>query len=247
MALCPQCDHSVLVHTLLTDNLAGYSCGKCLGTLVSLVAYRAWRERSARGRASGRRRPPNPTSSPPDSIGAKKCPKCRSLMSKYRIRSDKTNRLDYCPHCEEIWLDEGEWQLVEGLVASGEFTKVFTQAWQYAVRAGDDLRHGRAAAARVVRRRLRARGAVRRVVAVAAGEAGNPREARRDRRADAHNGKHCPGAHAPLRKTPAKWAAFSRTGSDTRLSSRRERPASTGARDPGGRLRALSRARCRLP
>ena len=31
-------------HTLLTDNLAAYSCGKCLGTLVSLVAYRAWRE-----------------------------------------------------------------------------------------------------------------------------------------------------------------------------------------------------------
>ena len=57
-------------------------------------------------------------------------------MSKYRIRSDKNNRLDYCPHCEEIWLDEGEWELVEGLVASGEFTKVFTQAWQYAVRAG---------------------------------------------------------------------------------------------------------------
>jgi Zn-finger nucleic acid-binding protein len=57
-------------------------------------------------------------------------------MSKYRIRSDKTNRLDYCPHCEEIWLDEGEWGLVEGLVASGDFTKVFTQAWQYAVRTG---------------------------------------------------------------------------------------------------------------
>jgi Zn-finger nucleic acid-binding protein len=135
MALCPQCDHSVLVHTLLTDNLAGYSCGNCLGTLVSLVAYRAWREHAARETLT-----PTPTAEPdldaPDSAGAKKCPKCRSLMSKYRIRSDKTNRLDYCPHCEEIWLDEGEWRLVEGLVASGEFTKVFTQAWQYAVRAG---------------------------------------------------------------------------------------------------------------
>jgi len=135
MALCPQCDHSILVHTLLTDNLAGYSCGNCLGTLVSLVAYRAWREHSAREALT-----PTPVAEPdvdpPDSIGAKKCPKCRSLMSKYRIRSDKTNRLDYCPHCEEIWLDEGEWRLVEGLIASGEFTKVFTQAWQYAVRAG---------------------------------------------------------------------------------------------------------------
>ena len=134
MALCPQCDHSILVHTLLTDNLAGYSCGKCLGTLLSLVAYRAWRERAARGALQ-----PTPTASieadAADSVGAKKCPKCRSLMSKYRINAAKTNRLDYCPHCEEIWLDDGEWQLIEGLVASGDFTRVFTQAWQYAVRA----------------------------------------------------------------------------------------------------------------
>jgi len=135
MALCPQCDHSILVHTLLTDDLAAYSCGKCLGTMVSLVAYRAWREKQARSAL-----PATPVAEadlePPDSIGAKKCPKCRSLMSKYRIRSDKTNRLDYCPHCEEIWLDDGEWQLVESLVMSGEFSKVFTQAWQYAMRAG---------------------------------------------------------------------------------------------------------------
>jgi Zn-finger nucleic acid-binding protein len=134
MALCPQCDHSVLVHTLLTDELAGYSCGKCLGTLVSLVAYRAWRERTA-----SRPQPAPPAVAdvtPPDSTGAKKCPKCRSIMSKYRISAERSNRLDYCPHCEEIWLDDGEWQLIESLVTSGEFTKVFTQAWQYAVRTG---------------------------------------------------------------------------------------------------------------
>ena len=135
MALCPQCVHSELVHTMLTEGLAAYSCGNCLGTLVSLVAYRAWRERTARDSS---RAPPTaePDATPSDSIGAKKCPKCRSVMLKYRITSDKSNRLDYCPHCEEIWLDDGEWELVESLVTAGDFTKVFTQAWQYAVRAG---------------------------------------------------------------------------------------------------------------
>ena len=134
MALCPQCEHSVLVHTLLTDELAGYSCGKCLGTLVSLVAYRAWRERAPRGAL---RSTPIavPDADAPDSVGAKKCPKCRSVMSKYRISAERTNRLDFCPHCEEIWLDDGEWELVEGLVEAGDFTRVFTQAWQYAVRS----------------------------------------------------------------------------------------------------------------
>ncbi len=95
-ALPGNATHSVLVHTLLTDNLAGYSCGMCLGTLVSLVAYRAWREHGARGPIKATA-VATPDIDPPDSIGAKKCPKCRSLMSKYRISSEKSNRLDYCP------------------------------------------------------------------------------------------------------------------------------------------------------
>ena len=135
MALCPQCDHSVLVHTLLTDNLAAYSCGKCLGTLVSLVSYRAWRDQHAHD-LPVISQTAEPEATPPDSIGAKKCPKCRSVMLKYRISSGKANRLDYCPHCEEIWLDDGEWEMVESLVTAGDFARVFTQAWQYAVRAG---------------------------------------------------------------------------------------------------------------
>jgi Zn-finger nucleic acid-binding protein len=134
MAQCPQCADSTLVHTLLADNLAAYSCGKCLGTLVSLVSYRAWRESSGRSQQPPAE-PAVAASEVADSTGAKKCPKCRSLMSKYRISAQKSNRLDYCAHCEEVWLDDGEWQLVESLIASGDFTRVFTQAWQYAIRS----------------------------------------------------------------------------------------------------------------
>lgn len=118
---------------MLAENLAAYGCGNCLGTLVSLVSYRAWRE-SAAGKLAKRDVPAaQPDVDPQDSVGAKNCPKCRSLMSKYRITAGKRNRLDYCPHCEEVWLDDGEWQLVESLVASGEFAKVFTQIWQHHV------------------------------------------------------------------------------------------------------------------
>jgi len=120
---------------MLNDKLAGYSCGNCLGTLVSLVAYRAWRDRAPPG-SLRTTTTAEADATPSDSIGAKECPKCRSVMLKYRITSEKTNRLDYCPHCEEIWLDDGEWELVESLVTAGDFAKVFTQAWQYAVRSG---------------------------------------------------------------------------------------------------------------
>jgi Zn-finger nucleic acid-binding protein len=118
---------------MLTENLAGHSCGKCLGTLVSLVAYRAWRDHAARATLADAGTATMEVEAP-DSIGAKKCPKCRSVMSKYRFSSAQANRLDYCPHCEEVWLDDGEWQLVESLVNTGELTRIFTQAWQYAIR-----------------------------------------------------------------------------------------------------------------
>ncbi len=138
MAQCPQCapmgNESTLVHAMLAEGLPAYSCGKCLGTLVSLVTYRAWRESAAGRHALRDFTAAAHEADAADSIAAKNCPKCRSLMSKYRFSAGKSNRLDYCPHCEEIWLDEGEWQLVESLVASGEFTKVFTQAWQFALR-----------------------------------------------------------------------------------------------------------------
>jgi Zn-finger nucleic acid-binding protein len=135
MAQCPQCADAPLVHTMLAENLAALSCGKCLGTLVSLVAYRAWREGTGRDRLPAAAPAVPDALDAADSVAAKKCPKCRSLMSKYRISAGKANRLDYCPHCDEVWLDDGEWQLVESLAQSGDFARVFTQAWQFAVRA----------------------------------------------------------------------------------------------------------------
>jgi hypothetical protein len=33
-----------------------------------------------------------------------------------------------------VWLDHGEWQLVEGLALSGDFARLFTQAWQNMVK-----------------------------------------------------------------------------------------------------------------
>ena len=150
MALCPQCDHSVLVHTLLTDNLAAYSCGKCLGHARQPGRLpRLARERRGPGGLTDT--PPAVADvDPPDSIGAKKCPKCRSLMSKYRINADKANRLDYCPHCEEIWLDDGEWQLVEGLVLAGDFTQRLHPGLAVRGARRRELGDGGAAPARVV-------------------------------------------------------------------------------------------------
>lgn len=132
MATCPECRKSGLKHTLLAEKLPAHGCDECGGVLLSLIAYRSWRESN----------PPRPDESPAtvdqvtveDTPNAKQCPKCQGIMTKYRIGPDVQNRLDYCARCEEIWLDDGEWDLVQNLAASGLLGRVFTQPWQNRIR-----------------------------------------------------------------------------------------------------------------
>lgn len=193
MAQCPQCADSTLVHAMLAENLAAYSCGRCMGTLVSLAAYRVWRENTGRDRL-----PATPTAvadfDAADSVGAKKCPKCRSLMSKYRITAGRSNRLDYCPHCDEVWLDDGEWQLVEALALSGDFTRVFTQAWQNLVSVGITE------TMEAERLRTLLGDELERVEEIRAWVQAHPQRLA----ILARLARQLPGARAPQRKTPAK-------------------------------------------
>ncbi|MEM7433482.1 MAG: hypothetical protein AAF351_16275, partial [Pseudomonadota bacterium] len=43
------------------------------------------------------------------------------------------NRIDYCAHCEDVWLDAGEWELIESVVGSTELANITSQPWQYRV------------------------------------------------------------------------------------------------------------------
>jgi len=134
MTNCPVCANAALVPTLLAEDLPAQGCADCHGVLLSLIAYRHWRERSGLVRAEAK-----PIAKPEEiqeSASALKCPKCRGLMTKYAIAPQLGNRLDYCAHCEEAWLDGGEWELVEELAKSGRLTEVFTQPWQRKIREG---------------------------------------------------------------------------------------------------------------
>lgn len=129
MATCPSCDKQELRHALLANNLAVLGCNHCKGALVSLVSYRHWIERN-----------PAQSSSTPSAVSADDsrhalvCPKCKSVMNKYLVSSAVPNRIDYCAHCEEIWLDNGEWQLVEDFARSGHLTTILTRPWQRRIR-----------------------------------------------------------------------------------------------------------------
>ena len=132
---CPNCREQILRPILLQPGLPANACPECSGVQLSLVAWRSWREENPYHAAGpAERSGPDEVS---DNRSALRCPKCTGIMTKYRIVADTRNQIDYCAHCEEIWLDRGEWALLARFEVSDQLTKVFTQPWQARVRSQD--------------------------------------------------------------------------------------------------------------
>ena len=129
---CPTCKDTVLKPTKIEHGLPVKGCAKCGGALISLLHYRDWREHDHFD--SMEKQELSSDIIMDDSKDALTCPICNRLMTKYRISSETSNRLDLCLNCDEAWLDNGEWTLLKSLEISDKLPKVFTDAWQYKLR-----------------------------------------------------------------------------------------------------------------
>ena len=129
---CPKCKSVDLAPTRLEPDLPAMGCQSCQGSLISLLYYRDWAERS--------REPLEideamlAVAEESDSRVAMTCPKCARLMTKYRIDGKQENRLDLCASCDEAWIDNGEWPLLKSLQLARDLPTVFTDAWQKRIR-----------------------------------------------------------------------------------------------------------------
>jgi Zn-finger nucleic acid-binding protein len=142
MSQCPICAASPLGPVRLGGaDLPALGCGACGGALLSLITYRDWRDRSGSDAptpiANGG--PDDGASDGVDEVrdtqGALRCPKCSGLMTKYRFSSEARNHIDLCAHCDEVWLDDGEWELLGRFALSAKLATIFTQPWQYRLRS----------------------------------------------------------------------------------------------------------------
>ncbi len=131
MATCPSCSGTEMRHTLVAGSLPANSCYRCKGVLVSLTSYRDWRERSGVSKRTSAEIEAD--SVVKDTKDALLCGKCRNVMTKFKVSADVDNRIDFCSSCDEVWLDSGEWELIEKFVGSGELSNITTQPWQYRV------------------------------------------------------------------------------------------------------------------
>lgn len=128
---CPLCHTDSLRPAKLEPDLSGYRCCSCKGFLLDLAAYRNW---------AGRHRQdenPQPIALAPaeDSKGALVCPKCSAIMMKYRISGEVDNRLDLCTACGQLWLDGGEWGLLQRLDLAASIPRLLSDSWQKRIRA----------------------------------------------------------------------------------------------------------------
>ena len=131
MKHCPNCHSMALKPCKIEYGLPGVSCTQCHGVLINLLSYRQWAESKVKEN-------PQPIT-PLDVIvdnnsKALQCPKCQHLMNKFRIATEVNNQVDVCLHCDEAWLDEGEWVLLKHLELQNKLATITTEPWQIRVK-----------------------------------------------------------------------------------------------------------------
>ena len=130
---CPRCKTPDLKPTMIDEQLPAMGCANCAGTLVSLLYYRHWAERT-KPSAPAAGEPKSAHVETSDTTTAIACPKCSRIMTKYRLTGCVANRVDLCGLCDEAWLDRGEWQLLDALQLSHKMPAIFTDEWQRQIR-----------------------------------------------------------------------------------------------------------------
>ena len=139
--LCCSCHTGTMLPTRIDQGPAGYLCNQCGGALLSIAPYLDWvRSQAASTDFNVDSRPVQSETvaefegAAHDTKRALGCPKCSRLMLRFNVLADKAHGLDFCFHCEEVWLDSGEWQYLKSLGLHTAITRISTDPYQRRLR-----------------------------------------------------------------------------------------------------------------
>jgi Zn-finger nucleic acid-binding protein len=129
---CPCAPKTAFDRCELTPGLLALRCPACQGVLLAMADYRRWRERQVLNSPAAEpiALPGQEKSSP-----ARACPLCQRVMARYRTGSAESFWLDYCPVCQLVWLDDGEWRQLEESGFAPHLDIILTERWQQRVKA----------------------------------------------------------------------------------------------------------------
>lgn len=124
---CPVCKKPSLQLITLEDNLPANQCSNCKGIWVSANQYLAWVQL---------RKEPLPAKPLDDAApqlrtdSLKLCPESGHIMKRFKVFPNVDFHLDRCGHCNGIWFDSSEWDMLAAHNMQDKVNQFFTAPWQ---------------------------------------------------------------------------------------------------------------------
>jgi Zn-finger nucleic acid-binding protein len=112
----------------LGEGLFALRCPDCRNVLVSLAEFWRWRARHV---PDWNEKMPEPVYSEGETASrARTCPVCQRIMTRYRTGGAKSFWIDHCAACELVWLDAGEWEVLEEEGLAPYLDTILDESWQ---------------------------------------------------------------------------------------------------------------------
>lgn len=129
---CPVCKADLLRQTTLASDLPAYECKNCHGVWLSSNEYLAWLK--THGPTLPEKPGDDSTIPTWDTQELKLCAECGRILSRFRILPNLKFYLDRCGHCNGVWFDKGEWDILVARNLQDKVNQFFTKPWQMRVR-----------------------------------------------------------------------------------------------------------------
>jgi Zn-finger nucleic acid-binding protein len=129
---CPICKTSLSYHTLLETQLPAYQCPTCEGIWISSNEYLRWLQAQPEDLPE---KPADNMNVPTwDTSQLKLCPGCGHFLMRYHVLPNVPFYLDRCGHCNGVWFDKNEWDVLVARNLHDNVNQFFTQPWQTKIR-----------------------------------------------------------------------------------------------------------------
>ncbi|MBT8045393.1 MAG: hypothetical protein KJO79_10620 [Verrucomicrobiae bacterium] len=134
----PVKSHLPLEPVTLDDALTAFRCPETGGHWIPLENYWDWKSTHPDGTSENDPSPEPPSGEFDDCV--KLCPVTGTIMTRYRVGVDIDFRVDRSI-TGGIWLDGGEWEVLQAGNLHRELHRIFTAPWQKAVRTLEQAAH----------------------------------------------------------------------------------------------------------
>ena len=125
---CPVCKQNTLSLITLYEDLPANKCSNCNGIWLSSNQYLAWVRTQAK---------PLPEKQVEGAIAPKLktdtlklCPESGHIMKRFKVFPKVDFYLDRCSHCNGIWFDSHEWDVLVEHNMQDKVNQFFTAPWQ---------------------------------------------------------------------------------------------------------------------